>query len=100
MISVNQLLLQYSYLQVLDFLSTIAFLLTGVREGNPLVRVALQYAPDPVMGLAMVKLVAILLGVYCWKSGRLRLLGRMNFMFAVVVAWNLVALIAGSINPA
>ena len=31
-------MLQYSYLQVLDFLTTIAFLLNGVKEGNPLVR--------------------------------------------------------------
>src|SRR5260370_9306861 len=38
---VNQLLLQYSYLQILDFLTTIALLPLGVREGNPLVRLAL-----------------------------------------------------------
>lgn len=43
----NQLLLQYSYLQILDLMTTVAFLLHGVREGNPLVRLALQYAPIP-----------------------------------------------------
>lgn len=92
----NQLLLQYSYLQVLDFLTTIAFLLNGVREGNPLVRLALEYAPGPVSGLLAVKIIAVVLGIYCWRSGRLRLLGRMNIMFALVVAWNLLALIVGS----
>jgi len=44
---VNQLLLQYAYLQVLDFLTTVAFLLHGIREANPLVRMALLYAPHP-----------------------------------------------------
>jgi hypothetical protein len=93
---VNTLLLQYSYLQVLDFLTTIAFLLQGVQEGNPVVRFALTYAPHPLGGLLAVKLVALGLGLYCWKAGKLRLLGRINVLFALVVAWNLTALIAGS----
>jgi len=90
-------MLQYSYLQVLDFLTTIAFLVQGVREGNPMVRLALNYAPDPISGLLFVKLLAVGLGFYCWKVGKLRLLGRMNVMFALVVAWNLGALIMGSV---
>jgi hypothetical protein len=89
-------MLQYSYLQVLDFLTTIAFLLNGVQEGNPLVRLALNYSPNPITGLLAVKIVAIGLGIYCWRGGKLRLLGRMNVMFAVIVAWNLAALILGS----
>ena len=47
----NQLLLQYSYLQVLDFLTTLAFMINGVQEGNPLVRLALRYSPEPLSGL-------------------------------------------------
>ena len=92
----NQLLLQYSYLQVLDFMTTVAFLLNGVREGNPLVRVALQYAPHPVGGLLLVKLVAVALGLYCWKRGRERLLSRINILFAAVVVWNIAALIVAT----
>ena len=92
----NQLLLQYSYLQVLDFMTTIAFLLNGIREGNPLVRLAIAYAPHPLGGLLAVKLLAVALGVYCWRRGRERLLFRINVLFAVVVAWNMVALIIGS----
>jgi hypothetical protein len=91
---VNQLLLQYSYLQMLDFMTTLAFLLNGVGEANPVVRFALQYSPNPVGGLLAVKLVALALGVYCWRAGRQRLLGRINILFAVLVAWNLVALIS------
>lgn len=90
----NQLLMQYSYLQMLDFMTTLAFLLNGVGEANPVVRFALQYTHNPVGGLLAVKLVALALGVYCWRAGRQRLLGRMNVLFAVLVAWNLVALIS------
>ncbi|HWZ33170.1 MAG TPA: DUF5658 family protein [Bryobacteraceae bacterium] len=92
----NQLLLQYSYLQILDFMTTVAFLLNGIHEGNPLVRVALRYAPHPLGGLLAVKLAAIALGIYCWRAGRNRLLMRINILFALVVAWNLVALILAS----
>lgn len=94
----NQLLLQYSYLQVLDFLTTIAFLLHGVREGNPLVRLALEYSPHPLGGLLAIKLAAVGLGIYCWKGGRDRLLSRINILFAVVVAWNMAALIIASVK--
>lgn len=89
----NQLILQYSYLQVLDFLTTVAFMIAGVKEGNPLVRLAVRYAPDPLGGLLAVKLAAVGLGLYCWTRGRERLLFRMNLLFAILVAWNLAALI-------
>jgi len=62
---VNQLLWQYSYLQVLDFLTTVAFLMNGIKEGNPLVRLALAASPNPISGLLIVKAAAVLLGVFC-----------------------------------
>jgi hypothetical protein len=93
---VNQVLLQYSYLQVLDFLTTLAFLVHGLQEGNPIVRLVLHYAPHPLTGLLIVKAAAVALGVYCWKLGRLRLLSRVNILFAVVVAWNVAALIVSA----
>jgi hypothetical protein len=89
-------LLQYSYLQLLDLLTTMAFLLHGVQEGNPLVKLAIQYAPHPFQGLLAVKVAALLLGVYCWRARKLPLLGKANVAFALLVAWNLVALILGS----
>lgn len=92
----NHLLLQYSYLQVLDFLTTVAFLLNGVHEGNPVVQLAIIYSPSPLGGLAAVKIIAIGIGIFCWKAGKTKLLSRINVMFAVVVAWNLAALIAES----
>jgi hypothetical protein len=90
---VNQLLIQYSYLQFLDFITTIAFLLHGVREGNPLVNLALRYIPYPLGGLLLVKVAAIALGIYAWRRGREKLLVRINILFALVVAWNIVSLI-------
>jgi len=95
---VNQLIMEYSYLQVLDFLTTIAFLLQGVREGNPLVRFFVETSGNPLNGLLLVKFLAVLLGIYCWRMGRGKLLQRINILFAVLVAWNLVALILGSVH--
>jgi Domain of unknown function (DUF5658) len=94
----SQLLWQYFYLQVLDFLTTIAFLVNGVREGNPLVRLALGVGTNPIASLVVVKFLAILLGFYCWRVGKRQLLARINLLFAVLVAWNLVALILTSVR--
>ena len=93
----NQMLLNYSYLQILDFLTTIAFLVNGVQEGNPMVRLALRVSNSPIAGLLAVKILALMLGLYCWRMGRQRLLGRINILFALVIAWNLVALIVGTL---
>ncbi len=93
-------LIQFVYLQVLDLLTTVAFLLNGIQEGNPLVRWALRASPHPLGGLVGVKILALLLGLYCWRYGKQRLLGRINMMFAALVAWNLLALIAGSLAAA
>jgi hypothetical protein len=94
----NQLLWQFSYLQVLDFLTTIAFLVHGVREGNPLVRLALSAGAHPLESLIVVKVLAIVLGLYCWFRGRRQLLLRINILFALLVAWNLVALILRGVD--
>lgn len=93
----NQLLLHYSYLQVLDFLTTIAFLVNGVKEANPLVQLALNLGHNPIGSLIGVKVLAVMLGIYCWRMGRERLLSRINVMFALVIAWNLIALIIGTL---
>lgn len=86
-------LAHFVYLQALDVLTTLAFLGHGVQEANPLVRLALSLAPSPLGGLLALKVLALGLAAYCWRKGRRRLLGRMNIFFAVVVAWNLVALV-------
>jgi hypothetical protein len=95
---INQILVQYSYLQILDFLTTIAFLVNGVKEGNPLVRFALTMGANPIGGLVLIKLLAVMLGLYCWRLGRQQLLSRINVLFAALIAWNLVALIVASVD--
>ena len=72
---------RYVYLQVLDLLTTIAFLLGRVQEGNPLVRLAIQVAPTPSSGLLGGKPLAMALGIYCLRSSRARLLARVNVLF-------------------
>lgn len=94
----NHLLVQFTYLQVLDFLTTVAFLLNGVREGNPVVRFVLAATDSPLGGLVLVKIVAVLLGVACWRLGRARLLHRINLLFALVITWNVVAIIVQSVR--
>ncbi len=86
-------LVRYSYLQLLDLLTTVAFLLYGVREGNPLVRSAMHLTGSPLAGLLIMKLLALGLGAFCWYTQRFRLLGRINVFYAVVIAWNLCSLL-------
>jgi hypothetical protein len=87
--------LVYSYLQALDLLTTLAFLMASVEEANPLVRQAMALTGSPLGGLVLVKLAALALGFFCWRTGRIRLLQRANVFFAGLVAWNLVCLLLG-----
>jgi hypothetical protein len=91
--SLTQPLWNFMFLQLLDFLTTVAFLVNGVGEGNPVVRAMMVYAPNPLLGLAVVKVVAVVLALVCWRAGRFQVLDRMNLFFAIVVTWNLTALI-------
>jgi hypothetical protein len=89
-----------AYLQLLDILTTLAFLVQGVAEANPLVHAAIRVSSNPLLGLAAVKAAPMIMAFYCWRSRRVRVLRRMNIFFAVLVAWNLVALIIGSATGA
>jgi hypothetical protein len=85
--------MQFAYLQALDLLSTTAFLLRGVQEGNPLVRFAMAISPNPVIGLAMVKVMAVLLACAALRMGKEQFLTKINWFFALIVAWNLFCLV-------
>ena len=89
-------LVLFTYLQLLDVLTTLAFSVHGVKEANPLVNFALTSAPTPLLGLLLVKAAALALGVYCCLGGRQKLLTRMNIFFAALVSWNLVAMIVSA----
>jgi hypothetical protein len=87
-------LAQFSYLQLLDVLTTLAFLTSGGHEANPLVRLAMMAARSPLAGLVAIKLCAVATAVYCTRTARVRTLRRINLLFAALVVWNLVALLA------
>lgn len=88
------LLLQFTYLQLLDALTTLVFLTSGVKEANPVVRFAMGAAHSPLAGLLALKLVSFAAAIYCCVTARTRVLSRMNIFFAVLVVWNLIALLA------
>lgn len=87
------LLVEFSYLQLLDLLTTAAFLAAGVREANPVVRLAMAAAPSPFGALVVLKILTFAAAAYCARSGRTRALLRMNVLFAALVVWNLIALL-------
>ena len=84
----------FSCLQILDLMSTVAFMMLGVREANPLIRLAFSLANNPLAGLLLAKLTVVLLGVCCWLGGRERALARANLVFVLVIAWNLAIVVA------
>ncbi len=96
----NTSLLIFGYFQFLDILTTVVFLLSGVQEANPVVKFALETAPNPILGLVIIKLAALGLAYYCWRMGRRSLLLRINILFAILVSWNLFALIARVVDMA
>jgi hypothetical protein len=85
-------LLIFVALQCLDVLTTLVFLNYGIAEGNPFVRWALSRAYAPWVGLTVSKLVAAIIGHYCYRSGRTTLLRRANAGYSLVVGWNLMAI--------
>jgi hypothetical protein len=86
-------LVQFLYLQILDVLTTVAFLINGAKEANPLVRWLIEIGPSPLAGLVFVKFFGVLLAIYCVRRSRLKLLSRVNIFFAGLVTWNLLVVI-------
>ena len=94
------LLTQFAYLQLLDLLTTLTFLASGVGEANPLIRFMIAGAGSALGGLLAAKFVALGLAFHCWRGQRLRLLGRVNLFYAGLVTWNLIALLVKTLDSA
>ena len=88
-----KLLTDFVYLQLLDILTTLAFLMQGVAEGNPVVRWVLAQGESPLQSLILMKIAAVALAVYCVVRARHRVLRIANIFFAVLVAYNLICII-------
>jgi hypothetical protein len=84
-------------LQCLDVLTTLVFLNQGTAEGNPLLVWALPHAHAPWIGLVAAKLLAGLIGLYCYRNGRIRTLRIANTGYSLMVGWNLTAIAAAAI---
>lgn len=94
------ILTQFAYLQLLDLLTTLTFLASGVGEANPMVRFLVVGAGSALGGLLVAKFVALGLALHCWRGQRLRLLGRVNLFYAGLVTWNLIALLVKALDSA
>ena len=90
------ILAEFVYLQLLDVLTTIAFLLQGVGEGNPIVRWVIHNGPHPIGSLFLMKAVAVAMAIVCVYRHREGLLRKVNIFFAIVVLYNLAVLIITS----
>ena len=88
-----KLLTDFVYLQLLDILTTVAFLMQGVAEGNPFVRWAISQGQNPLHSLILIKAASIALAIYCVVRARHKVLRIANIFFAGLVAYNLVAII-------
>lgn len=86
-------LIQFACLQLLDLLTTLVFLNCGVAEGNPLVRLVLRGSQHPAAILLALKAVACAFAFYSWRTGRTRLLGRINLLFSACVVWNAAVIV-------
>ena len=86
------LILAFIGLQILDAITTWWFLQHGVREANPMMRALFSCFQPAVVSLSLTKCAGIVLGLVCWRSGRQRLLARMNVFYFGVILWNLIAI--------
>ena len=89
-------LAEFVYLQLLDVLTTIAFLLQGVGEGNPIVNWVIRWGPHPIGSLFMMKAVAVAMAIVCVHRHREGVLRKANVFFAVIVLYNLAVLLMTS----
>jgi hypothetical protein len=87
----------FVFLQFLDGLTTLIFLRKGIVEGNPLVSWSMAAIHVPWAGLIAVKMMAVMIGFYCCRTGRIGFLHRANLGYSAIVAWNLFALLIGAV---
>ena len=88
----KQLMVWLVLFTVLDMVTTILGLSTGLKEMNPVVWSLIRWAG--LNGLLLSKLLAVALAAYFLYSGRLLLLRRVTVLMGVVVGWNFFWLIA------
>ena len=82
----------FLYLQVLDFLTTLIGMKIGLSEVSPFIRWLMQM--DPAVGLALSKLIALVLGGLCLWLNKRHLVRWINYWYAGLVVWNMTLIFA------
>jgi hypothetical protein len=80
-------LLIFAILQLADLGTTVAVFKHGGVELNPLVQHFLILGP--VLGVILVKVLALAIGLGCFIMAKYRALLMANVVFAGIVVWNL-----------
>ena len=85
----------FVYLQLLDFLTTVAGFRLGASEASPFIA-KLIHASSTMMGVATSKVLGLAMGGVCVATNKLRIVGWINYWYAALIVWNLcVIVIAG-----
>ena len=82
----------FLYLQLLDFLTTMVGIRVGLSESSPFIRWMMN--ADPAIGLAISKLVAILIAGVCIATNRPNLIKWVNCWYAALAVWNLCLILS------
>ena len=86
------LLLTFVFLQLLDFLTTMVGLKWGAHEMNPVILHFMRMGP--LVGLLACKVLILALGAVVIWFQRRRVILAVNYLFALLVIWNLTQLLA------
>lgn len=77
----------FLYLQLLDFLTTMVGIQVGLAESSPFIR--WMMTSNPAVGLAVSKIVAVLIAGICIATNRPNLIKWVNVWYAGLAVWNL-----------
>ena len=83
----------FTYLQVLDFFTTLIGFKLGLAEASPFIRALLQFGP--VLALVVSKLTALALAGACIALHRHYLIRWISYWYAGLIAGNLCTILAG-----
>ena len=82
----------FVYLQLLDFLTTMAGFRAGAHEASPFIA-KLIHTSSPVLGLAASKIIGLGIGCLCLALNKVKLVGWINYWYAALIVWNLCIII-------
>jgi len=81
----------FVYLQLLDFLTTMLGFRLGAGEASPFIRMLTSMGP--AVGVALSKVIALVIGGICVYLKKDRLIGWINYWYAGLIVWNLCLIV-------